>query len=260
MLLLAFPFNTRIATPLLSLIILPYFLAQASDLKLSGYKRLDVLRIYGFNLILLPVNLAGVGSSLLQGMTRDKSVFGRTPKVRDRTVPSLSYVLAPYLIVALAMHTLVLHNGHQRLLTVVYAVLNALLTVYAIVAFIGLRRSVADVGLWLKAWLYVPVSPAVPRQVGATVPDGPVVHWAEVLHFGGDAGHDHHRPTSLGVLDTGDLRISTPTEEPLPVAAIVDLATPGHGSTVVDPQVSVRVRPTATRRRREKVSTGTSTS
>ena len=38
---------------------LPYFVAMATDLRRCGYKRLDVLRIYGFNLILLPVNLAG---------------------------------------------------------------------------------------------------------------------------------------------------------------------------------------------------------
>ncbi len=37
----------------------PYFLSQASDLKYSGYRYTDIFRIYGFNLILLPVNLAG---------------------------------------------------------------------------------------------------------------------------------------------------------------------------------------------------------
>jgi len=38
---------------LLGVIALPYFIAMASDLRYCGYKRLDVLRIYGFNLILL---------------------------------------------------------------------------------------------------------------------------------------------------------------------------------------------------------------
>ena len=61
--LLAYPFNAELISPLLGLVALPYFLAMASDLRYCGYKRLDVLRIYGFNLILLPVNLAGRISS-----------------------------------------------------------------------------------------------------------------------------------------------------------------------------------------------------
>ena len=54
--------------------------AQASDLRYSGYKRIDVLRIYGFNLILLGVNLAGTFSSIVQGITASKATFARTPK------------------------------------------------------------------------------------------------------------------------------------------------------------------------------------
>ena len=44
-----------------------------------------MLRIYGFNLILLPVNLSGSFASILQLLTGEKSAFKRTPKVRDRT-------------------------------------------------------------------------------------------------------------------------------------------------------------------------------
>ena len=52
-------FLVPVLKPVLPLIALPYFLMMASDLRYCGYKRLDVLRIYGFNLILLPVNLSG---------------------------------------------------------------------------------------------------------------------------------------------------------------------------------------------------------
>ena len=42
----------------LALVPLPYFLAMANDLKSCGYKRLDIFRVYGLNLVLLPVVVA----------------------------------------------------------------------------------------------------------------------------------------------------------------------------------------------------------
>ena len=68
LILLVYPFNSGLLKPLLPLIALPYFLMMAGDLRYCGYKRLDVLRIYGFNLILLPVNLAGVAKSIQQAI------------------------------------------------------------------------------------------------------------------------------------------------------------------------------------------------
>ena len=58
--LLVYPFNAGLLNPLLLLVAVPYFLMMAGDLRHCGYRRIDVLRIYGFNLILLPVNLSGV--------------------------------------------------------------------------------------------------------------------------------------------------------------------------------------------------------
>ena len=70
---------------------LPYFLAMASDLRDCGYQLSDIFRIYGFNLILLPVNLAGVLKSMQQAITGEKIPFARTPKVKDRTAaPALT--------------------------------------------------------------------------------------------------------------------------------------------------------------------------
>src|SRR6202041_2748436 len=100
--LLAFPFNSTLISPLLGLVALPYFMAMASDLRYCGYKRLDVLRVYGFNLILLPVNLAGTVSSLVQGITASKGQFARTPKVANRTVAPPFFVIAPYVLIGLA--------------------------------------------------------------------------------------------------------------------------------------------------------------
>ncbi len=58
--LLVYPFDSRLLSPLVLGAALPYFLAMGSDLRACGYRFTDMFRIYGFNLMLLPVNLAGV--------------------------------------------------------------------------------------------------------------------------------------------------------------------------------------------------------
>src|SRR6204780_2795264 len=144
LILLAFPFNATLISPLLGLIALPYFAAMASDLRYCGYKRLDVLRIYGFNLILLGVNLAGTFSSVVQGITASKAAFARTPKVRDRTVVPPFFVVAPYLLAVLAGVTFFTAYRHDRAENMAYAALNLVLLCYAIKSFIGLRNSLVD--------------------------------------------------------------------------------------------------------------------
>ena len=59
--LLCYPFEEQLLSRLAVLTALPYFVAIANDLRRCGYKRSDALRLYGFNLLLLPVNLAGTG-------------------------------------------------------------------------------------------------------------------------------------------------------------------------------------------------------
>ena len=145
LLLLAYPYSDRLLSPLVVLAAAPYFLAMASDLKRCGYKRLDVLRIYGFNLIFLPVNLSGVLTSLGQAITGRKIAFKRTPKVRNRTTASLSFIVLPYVLVAFSVWTLWRDVLHEHWGHAVFAGTNAALSFYAIVAFIGLRHSLVDV-------------------------------------------------------------------------------------------------------------------
>jgi cellulose synthase/poly-beta-1,6-N-acetylglucosamine synthase-like glycosyltransferase/chitodextrinase len=154
--LLAFPFSAALISPLLGLVALPYFMAMASDLRYCGYKRLDVLRIYGFNLVLLPVNLAGTISSVVQGITASKAPFARTPKVRNRTVVPAFFVIAPYLLIALAGFTFYVGYRHDRVENMAYAALNVILACYAVKAFIGLRNSVVDVWIHGTSVLYKP--------------------------------------------------------------------------------------------------------
>src|ERR1700761_2796816 len=154
LILLAFPFAATLISPLLGLVALPYFVAMASDLRYCGYKRLDVLRIYGFNLVLLGVNLAGTFSSIVQGITASKAPFARTPKVKNRTVAPPFFVVAPYLLIALAGFTCYTAWRHHAVENMAYAALNVVLACYAIKAFIGLRNSVVDGWIHATSLLY----------------------------------------------------------------------------------------------------------
>jgi cellulose synthase/poly-beta-1,6-N-acetylglucosamine synthase-like glycosyltransferase len=190
--LLAFPFNATLISPLLGLIALPYFMAMASDLRYCGYKRLDVARIYGFNLILLPVNLAGTVSSLVQGITASKAAFARTPKVRDRTVAPPFFVIAPYLLIGLAAFTFYFAYRHLRVENMAYAAVNIVLATYATVAFIGLRNSVADGWIHFTSLLYKPVRPRrrVFFRARTNAPVPVPADWRSVLQVGSaDSGY-----------------------------------------------------------------------
>ncbi|MHB8191354.1 MAG: glycosyltransferase family 2 protein [Ferrimicrobium sp.] len=186
-LLLIFPFANQLVSPWIAVLALPYFAAMASDLHSCGYRRSDIARIYGFNLILIPVNLAGTANSLVQAITGEKGVFGRTPKIRERTVAPLLFVITPYLILALAGYTLV-HDYYQGLYNnFLFAVINLTLAAYAVIAYIGLRDSVQDFWVQIKPWFWKrqrrreKVRPLVPSAV---IAEPRVTNWAAVLHYG----------------------------------------------------------------------------
>jgi cellulose synthase/poly-beta-1,6-N-acetylglucosamine synthase-like glycosyltransferase/chitodextrinase len=184
--LLAFPFSATLISPLLGLVALPYFLAMASDLRYCGYKRLDVLRIYGFNLVLLPVNLAGTLSSVVQGITASKAPFARTPKVRNRTVVGPFFVIAPYLLIVLAGGTFYFAYRNDRVENMAYAALNVVLACYAAKAFIGLRNSVVDVCIHATSLLYKSTRRRrVPRKIRRAQQQAPQpTDWRSVLEVG----------------------------------------------------------------------------
>lgn len=179
--LLAYPYDGRLLSPLVLLAAMPYFMAMASDLKYCGYKRSDVLRIYGFNLILLPVNLAGVLKSLQQALSGKKIPFARTPKVRNRTISPLIYVTAPFLIVAFSVLTLWRDAVAQNWANAAFAGFNAVLASWAIIACIGLGSSIVDIWLGLTRWMYVDIKPTASAP---SSDDAPGLDWRAVLYHG----------------------------------------------------------------------------
>ena len=186
--LLTFPFNQQMLSPLTFLVAVPYFLAMALDLSYCGYKPLDILRVYGFNLLLLPVNLAGSLSSIAQGLTGAKGRFRRTPKVSDRTVPPLLYVLLPYVLVAACVYTFKHAYDHKLWGDAAFAAVNAVLAIYAIVAFVGIWNSLCDLAANLASYLHksdgsksAPSRAPTPAEVSQTAD---VHDWERVLYTG----------------------------------------------------------------------------
>jgi len=197
--LLAYPYDGRLLSPLVLLAAVPYFMAMASDLKYCGYKYSDVFRIYGFNLILLPVNLAGVLKSLQQAITGKKIPFARTPKVKNRTAASLPYVLAPLLIVGFSIFTIWRNVQEQNWGNAAFAGFNAFAATWAIVAYIGIANLVVDVWLGLTNWMYIGVTPKTIQKV---VIQEPALDWKAILYHGEANGTVPHTSLSDFMVNT----------------------------------------------------------
>jgi hypothetical protein len=188
--LLVYPYDSRLLSVMVLLAALPYFLSMGSDLRSLGYKFSDIFRIYGFNLILLPVNLAGVLKSIEQAITIKKIPFVRTPKVKNRTASPMLYVVIPALIVAFSVITLVRDLNAGNWGNAAFAFLNAVLAASATIAYIGVKASLVDLWLGLTNWMWI--DPATTRRAtrrarNATVPAEPApLDWRSVLY------HGHH--------------------------------------------------------------------
>ncbi len=182
--LLAYPYDSRLLSPLILIAALPYFICQSMDLKDSGHRYLDILRIYGFNLVLLPVNVAGVLKSIQQAFSGEKIPFARTPKVKGRTAAPALYVVVPYLIVAFSLLTLWRDFMDQNWGNAAFAAVNAVLATYAIHSYIGVRNSIVDVALGFVDWLFV--APKKPKQQATERPVATpeTTDWSTILYQG----------------------------------------------------------------------------
>ncbi len=182
--LLAYPYDGRLLSPLIFAAALPYFIAMGSDLRDCGHRFSDIFRIYGFNLILLPVNMAGVLKSTEQAFTGEKIPFVRTPKVRNRTASPGLYVVIPYLIVVFSIVTMWRDYQDSNWGNVAFAALNTVLALYAIRAYIGFKNSVVDMALGLASWLFVPPRKAKAAAVAYPVATPENTDWSTLLYQG----------------------------------------------------------------------------
>ncbi|MDO2935653.1 glycosyltransferase family 2 protein [Paeniglutamicibacter sulfureus] len=182
--LLAYPYDGRLLSPLIFAAALPYFIAMGSDLRDCGHRFSDIFRIYGFNLILLPVNMAGVLKSTEQAFTGEKIPFVRTPKVRNRTASPGLYVAIPYLIVLFSLFTMWRDFQERNWGNFAFAAFNSVLALYAIRAYIGFKNSIVDMVLGVANWLYV-----APKKAKIVTESYPVAtpentDWSTLLYQG----------------------------------------------------------------------------
>ena len=181
--LLFYPFDDSLVSGWALMAALPFFAALATDLRRNGYRRRDVLGVYGLNLMLLPINTVGALKSIAQAIGGQKVVFARTPKVRTRTVAPFFYVVIPYAIIVWAFLTLADDIDKRNWWHATFAVLNGVLALYAMVAYYGIWHSICDVVVDLHRRMYTPRRPAPPPR---EAPD-----WVTVLYHG---SHGTARP------------------------------------------------------------------
>ena len=204
-LLLGYPFDSRLLSPWVLAAALPYFISMAMDLKSCRYKYLDVFRIYAFNLVLLAVNTSGTIKSVEQGITNEKIPFARTPKVEGRTAAPWPFALAPYVIIIYSFYVFVLYVIAQNWGNAAFAAFNGVLCTVGLVSFIGVRNSLQDIFLGLQSWFYVPdkratLAMADNGQKGAPELAPPIDRqdWRAALYFGQTDPDTGAVPTGLG--------------------------------------------------------------
>jgi hypothetical protein len=128
---------------------LVYYAFYLRDLRLSGYGWADLFRVFALNLLLIPVNLCGLGLSAYQACSGYKAQFGRTPKTADRTPVPSGYMLAEFtiLLALLFLSGLDFKNGYH--LHGGFLLAHAAALLYAIAAFLGCRDAFQDLAtLW----------------------------------------------------------------------------------------------------------------
>jgi cellulose synthase (UDP-forming) len=151
-----FPDAKRLPMAWLMMSAVPYYVLYCRDLRAAGYQWWDLPRVYAMNLLLMPVNLAGLLKSLRQAITGQRSVFARTPKVPGRTAAPPVHIILPMLVMgSVAISTLrIMEQGGWAYGA--YGILNCVCLGYAILIYIGARAGREDVGarlaLWTEAW------------------------------------------------------------------------------------------------------------
>ncbi|MGE0025796.1 MAG: hypothetical protein AB7O78_07875 [Thermoleophilia bacterium] len=209
--LLFYPFDDSLVSGWALMAALPFFLALATDLRRSGYHRRDVFGVYGLNLMLLPINTVGALKSIAQVIGGQKVVFARTPKVRRRTVAPFFYVVVPYVIIVWAFLTLADDVGTGDWWHAIFAVLNCVLALYAMVVYYGVWHSMCDLVADLHNRMYATRRPPpAPREA----PD-----WVTVLYHGSHGtaqpGEGAAMAAALAAVDREPSEISFRTDTPL---------------------------------------------
>ncbi|MGB3330823.1 MAG: glycosyltransferase family 2 protein, partial [Thermomicrobiales bacterium] len=149
--LLVLPVSASYLSPWLVLSGIPYLLLYGRDLSLNGYRWADLPRVYSFNWLLVPVNIAGVGKSIQQGLTGKKIPFGRTPKVEGRTAAP-AWAVASLVVLTLYLALAGGANLWQHNWMVAgFDTLTIAALLYGLLRFVGASAAWEDLGVSRRA-------------------------------------------------------------------------------------------------------------
>jgi cellulose synthase (UDP-forming) len=126
---------------------IPYYVLYCRDLVSCGYEWWDLPRMYALNLLLIPVNLAGLLKSLHQGATGRQSAFVRTPKVPGRTAAPSLHVLTPLLILGCIATSTVGAIADGGWAYGAYGIVNGVCLGYGVIWYVGIEAGWKDVML-----------------------------------------------------------------------------------------------------------------
>lgn len=147
------PLDQDVHSVWLPITAVPYFLLYWRDLVRAGYRKGDILRVYAFNVMLMPINLAGATKSIQQAVTGKKTPFGRTPKVEGRTSAPAWAILVEWLLLAYSLFAFVWDSLAGRWLHAMFSLATVVTLAYVLVVFIGLRAGRDDVLSALRRFL-----------------------------------------------------------------------------------------------------------
>lgn len=181
--LLYWPFEHALRSPWFPLAAVPYFALYGRDLAQRGYSWGDLVRVYALNLLLVPVNLAGVARSLQQGVVGKKTAFARTPKVPGRTPAPAFHHLAPYAIL-LSLAAVFARDVTLGLwVHASFVAINGSLLLWAVLRLIGTREAAEDLRLGYRMRRHEIAFSAAPAVVAAIEQSSVEVVGARVTHL-----------------------------------------------------------------------------
>ncbi|WP_010139475.1 glycosyltransferase family 2 protein [Oceanicola sp. S124] len=144
----------------------PYFVLYMLDLRRMGYQWWDLFGVCALNLMLLPVNLAGILASIWQMAGGKRHSFTRTPKLASRSfIPPYAFLFNLAILALMTFYVAIgLHT--EKTLGVAIPLINIVLYSYGLIRFVGLRDGFADLGLRMAQivraalpWLFRPSAP-----------------------------------------------------------------------------------------------------
>jgi len=145
LLLLCIPFKDAVPSLLLIVAAAPYYILYGRDLAAYDYSWADVLRIYALNLLLIPVNLAGVVQSIKQAFTGRVVAFARTPKIKGRVSSPRSYLISIAVIILLSCLAAIADLRAGKFAFSLFGFSNAAFYIYAMIRLVGIRDSWTDI-------------------------------------------------------------------------------------------------------------------